>query len=279
MDGTAYDTLELARQILAWFGLICFMILEQAAPFAGRVEPAWRHYLRNVLVAGINVAVVALVWRGWLLTAAAWAERSGFGLLPWLGEKAGLARAGRIALTVVAFDALSYAMHILYHRVPVLWRLHRVHHTDLDFDVTTASRFHFGEILLSTIVQTGAALLLGAPPEGVLIFQMLLLLQAQAQHGNVALPEPLDRVVRVAFVTPNLHRIHHSTIRAETDSNYSTIFSWWDRIGRTLRLRPQAGIVIGLEEFRKREELGLAGLLTLPFRGHTGYDRGSQGRP
>lgn len=266
MADTSLDSLLLARQALAWAGLICFMIVEQMAPFMGRGEPAWRHYLRNVVLAGINVAGLALVWRGLLLAAAGWAESSGWGLLNLLGDAFGLARPWRIALTVLAFDALSYALHVAYHRVPALWRLHQVHHTDLDFDVTTASRFHFGEILLSTAVQTGAAVALGAPPEGLVLFQMLLLLQAQAQHSNLALPEAADRIVRGVLVTPNMHRIHHSTIVAETNSNYSTILSVWDRLGRTFRWRPQAGIAIGLEPYRRREELGLADLLAMPFR-------------
>jgi sterol desaturase/sphingolipid hydroxylase (fatty acid hydroxylase superfamily) len=278
MDVFALDTLQLARQILAWVGLICFMILEQALPFAPREELAWKHYLRNVAIAATNVVIVALVWRGLLLAAAAWADGAGWGLLPWLGHQAGLTRPWRIAFAVPAFDALSYGMHVLYHRVPVLWRLHRVHHTDLDFDVTTASRFHAGEILLSTVAQTGAAVVLGAPPEGVLIFQMLLLLQAQAQHSNMALPDAVDRVMRTALVTPNLHRIHHSTVVAETNSNYSTIFSVWDRIGRTLRLRPQAEIVIGLEEYRVREELGIVNLLAMPFRGACGPTKQADNR-
>ncbi len=262
MPDVSLDSLQFARQVLAWAGLICFMIAEQIVPFMGRAEPAWRHYLRNVVLAGINVAGLALVWRGLLLAAAAWAEGSGWGLLNLLN----LGRPWRIALTVLAFDALSYALHVGYHVVPALWRLHQVHHTDLDFDVTTASRFHFGEILLSTAVQTGAAIVLGAPPEGLVLFQMLLLLQAQAQHSNLALPEAADRIVRGVLVTPNMHRIHHSTVVADTNSNYATILSVWDRLGRTFRRRPQAGIAIGLAPYRRREELGLADLLAMPFR-------------
>ena len=266
MDGSTFDSLQIARQGLAWAGLICLMILEQRMPFMGRGEPAWRHYLRNVVLAGINVAGLALVWRGLLLAGAAWAEGSGWGLLNLLDGASGLTRPWRIALTVLAFDALGYVLHVGYHRVPLLWRLHQVHHTDLDFDVTTASRFHFGEILVSTAVQTGVAVLLGAPPEGLVLFQMLLLLQAQAQHSNLALPEPVDRIVRRVLVTPNMHRIHHSTVVAETNSNYATILSVWDRLGGTFRWRPQAGIAIGLEAYRRREGLGLLDLLAMPFR-------------
>jgi sterol desaturase/sphingolipid hydroxylase (fatty acid hydroxylase superfamily) len=238
------------------------MILEQVKPFAPRTEPAWRHYVRNVLLAILNAGLVGLVWRGGVVAAGAWAQASGIGLLPWLG----LPRGWSVAITVLVFDALSYAMHVAYHVFPPMWRLHQVHHTDLDFDVTTASRFHPGEILLSTAVQTALAVALGAPPEGIVAFQMLLLLQAQAQHSNLALPEHMDRIVRALFVTPNYHRIHHSIVMAETNSNYSTVFSVWDRLGRTLCNRSQAGIRIGLGQFRDRNELVLIKLLALPFR-------------
>jgi sterol desaturase/sphingolipid hydroxylase (fatty acid hydroxylase superfamily) len=262
MDGFTLDSLQTARQVLAWSGLIFFMILEQWRPFARRGEPAWRHYLRNVALAGLNVAGLALVWRGLLLTAATWADGSGWGVLNWLG----LGWPWRVAATVLAFDALSWGMHVLYHEVPVMWRLHQVHHTDLDFDVSTASRFHFGEILLSTAVQTLVALGLGAPPEGIVLFQLLLLLQAQAQHSNLALPARLDGIVTRVLVTPNMHRIHHSTVMQECNSNYATILSVWDRLGGTFRWRPQAGILIGLTQFPRREELGWVSLLLLPFR-------------
>jgi len=262
MHGAALAFLETARQVLAWSGLIFFMILEHWLPFAERAEPAWRHYLRNLALAGINVAGLAVVWRGLLLAAAAWAERSGWGLLNLLG----LDWPWRLAATVFAFDALSWAMHVLYHQVPAMWRLHQVHHTDLDFDVSTASRFHFGEILLSTAVQTAGALLLGAPPEGIVLFQMLLLLQAQVQHSNLVLPEGLDRIVTRLLVTPNMHRIHHSRAVRETNSNYATILSLWDRLGGTFRRRPQAGIAIGLTQYPRREELDWMSLLALPFR-------------
>lgn len=262
MDDATLATLQTTRQILAWSGLIFFMILEHWQPFAERGEPAWRHYLRNVALAGINVAGVALVWRGLLVTAAGWAERSGWGLLNVLG----LDWPWRMAATVLVFDALSWGMHALYHVVPAMWRLHQVHHTDLDFDVSTASRFHFGEILLSTAVQTAVAVLVGAPPEGIVLFQILLLLQAQAQHSNLALPARLDRMVTRILVTPNMHRIHHSTVVRECNSNYATILSVWDRLGGTFHWRPQEGIVIGLTQYPRREELGWASLLALPFR-------------
>jgi sterol desaturase/sphingolipid hydroxylase (fatty acid hydroxylase superfamily) len=238
------------------------MILENVQPFAPRGESTWRHYIRNVLIASINVGAVALFWRGLLLASAIWAQSTHFGLLNGLDVPWGW----RVVLTILAFDALTYSLHVAYHLLPALWRLHQVHHTDPDFDVTTASRFHPGEILLSTGVQIAIGTLLGAAPEGIVVFQMLLLFQAQAQHSNVALPDSVDRWVRWVLVTPNMHRIHHSVIVAECNSNYSTILSVWDRIGRTLCVRPQAGIEVGLRQYGNRTELGLPALLAMPFR-------------
>jgi len=244
-------------------GLVLFVALETLLPFRQRVLPQWRHYLLNVTLTVGNAVLLRLVWGGLLVGAAAHATATGTGLLPALGVGPGW----NVALTVLAFDALTYTLHVLYHYLPAMWRLHQVHHTDLDLDATSASRFHPGEILLSTVVQTAFALGIGARPEGVLLFQMLLLFQAQFQHSNVVLPGGVDRLARLLIVTPNMHRVHHSVIPAETNSNFATILSLWDRLGGTFRWGGrQEEIRIGLGAYPDPAQSTLPRLLAMPFR-------------
>ena len=251
------------RLWLAPAGLLLFMALEHVWSFKPRVHPTWRHYLLNVTLTVGNAVVLRVLWGTWLVGAALLAEQQQVGLLHVLDVPWGW----RVAITVLAYDLLSYTLHVLYHYLPAMWRLHVVHHTDMDLDVTSASRFHVGEILLSTVVQTGLAFALGASAAGLVLFQILLLFQAQAQHSNIRLPDGVDRVLRLALVTPNMHRVHHSTVPVETNSNFSTILSVWDRLGGTFRWgQRQEDIVIGLNAYRRPEELTLLRLLAMPFR-------------
>jgi len=257
------DTLLWLRGWLAVGGLLLFMGIEHVWAFRPRVQRWWRHYAVNVLISGGNAVLIRLVWGTWLVGAAVLAERQGAGLLHLADVPWGL----RVAITVLFYDALTYVLHVLYHYLPVMWRLHQVHHTDLDYDVTTASRFHFGEILFSTAVQTGAAFALGASPEGLVLFQILLLFQAQFQHSNLRYPDGVDRVLRWVMVTPNMHRVHHSTVPDETNSNFATILSVWDRLGGTFRWgQRQEDIRIGLDAFPSPDEVTLPKLLVMPFR-------------
>jgi sterol desaturase/sphingolipid hydroxylase (fatty acid hydroxylase superfamily) len=257
------DALLLLRTHLAWAGLLLFIGLEALLPFSKPKQVRWRHYLVNVALAGANLALLRLVWGGLLLGAAFYASQRQIGLFYVLG----LGEPWRIVLTFLFFDALSYTMHVLYHYLPALWRLHQVHHSDRDYDVTTASRFHFGEILFSTMVQTLFAVGLGASPLGLVLFQALFLFQAQFQHANLHLPERLDWWVRWLIVTPNMHRVHHSVVRAETNSNFSTFFSLWDRLGGTFRWGPpQESIRIGLLAYPRSDQVGLTQILLMPFR-------------
>jgi len=166
-------------------------------------------------------------------------------------------------------DAIIYFQHRLFHAVPALWRLHRMHHADLDFDVTTALRFHPVEILLSMVIKLAAVVALGAPPVAVLLFEVLLNASAMFNHANLRLPRWLDAPLRLVLVTPDMHRVHHSAIRVETDSNYGFSLACWDRLFGTYRAEPAAGhdgMTIGLERFREAEELRLDRMLTQPLR-------------
>jgi sterol desaturase/sphingolipid hydroxylase (fatty acid hydroxylase superfamily) len=179
-----------------------------------------------------------------------------------------------VTLSVVALDFAVYLQHVLFHAVPTLWRLHMVHHADLDFDATTGVRFHTIEILLSMGIKLATVALLGAPAEGVVIFEVLLNATSVFNHGNVRLPAWLDRVLRLVVVTPEMHRVHHSVRPRETNSNFGFNLPWWDFLLGTYRAQPadgHEGMTIGLAQFRdERKADRLAWMLILPFLGPTG---------
>jgi sterol desaturase/sphingolipid hydroxylase (fatty acid hydroxylase superfamily) len=178
-----------------------------------------------------------------------------------------------VVLSVVALDFVIYLQHVLFHAVPVLWRLHLVHHADLDFDVTTGVRFHTLEILLSLGIKLAAVLVLGAPALAVLVFEVLLNATSMFNHGNVRLPARFDRVLRLLVVTPEMHRVHHSIRHEETNSNFGFNLPWWDYLLGTYRARPadgHEGMTIGLEQFRDDWVERLHWMLLLPFVGRTG---------
>ncbi|HEY4919891.1 MAG TPA: sterol desaturase family protein [Xanthobacteraceae bacterium] len=215
------------------------------------------------------LAVDALAVRVLIPTAAFGvaliAAAHGFGLFPLLGWPAWLA--GVIGFVVL--DLAIYGQHVVFHHVPWLWRLHRVHHADPDIDVTTGGRFHPIEILISMALKIATVALLGIPAPAVFAFEVMLNATSMFNHANAALPARLDHLVRLVLVTPDMHRIHHSVVRRETDSNFGFNLPWWDRLFRTYRAAPAAGhdaIAIGLPIFRDRGELRLDRLITQPFR-------------
>jgi sterol desaturase/sphingolipid hydroxylase (fatty acid hydroxylase superfamily) len=178
-----------------------------------------------------------------------------------------------VLLAVIALDLIIYLQHVLFHAVPVLWRLHMVHHADLDFDVTTGVRFHTVEILLSLGIKLAAVVLLGAPALAVLIFEVVLNATSMFNHGNVRLPFWLDRVLRWLVVTPDMHRVHHSILARETNSNFGFNLPWWDRLFGTYRAQPAAGhdrMTIGLSQFRDERVEQLHWMLALPLVGPVG---------
>lgn len=200
---------------------------------------------------------------------AALAAESGWGLLNQLALPAWLA----IILGVAALDFAIYLQHVMFHAVPAFWRLHRVHHSDLDFDVTTGVRFHPIEILLSLGIKLAAVAALGPAPLAVVLFEILLNATSLFNHGNVRLPVKVDRWLRLLVVTPEMHRVHHSALRRETDSNFGFNLPWWDRLLGTYRAQPEAGHLgmrIGLDTFRDPARLDLGSLLLQPFaaKGH-----------
>lgn len=255
---TRFDTLGGAAVGLA---LTALFLVETCAPLRRRVRPRAERLATNALVA-LGAALVvrlALVPVGVVVAGAA--ERAGVGLLHWLPVPAGLAWPAGLLL----LDYTMYVWHRLNHRVPLLWRFHLVHHTDLDLDVSTALRFHAGELLLSCGWRAVQVAVIGPPVALLLVFEVVFETATAFHHSNWRLPRALDRALAAVVVTPRMHGVHHSTRQAETNSNWSVLLSCWDRLHRTLRLeRPGEPPVIGLPAYR--EPLAVRELLALPFR-------------
>jgi sterol desaturase/sphingolipid hydroxylase (fatty acid hydroxylase superfamily) len=225
-------------------------------------KPRWPNNL-GILV--LDSALVRVLIPTAAVGVAAIAAEGGWGLFNLLALPGWLAA----VLGFLLLDFIIYAQHVVFHKLPLLWRLHRMHHADLDIDVSTGLRFHPIEILLSMLIKIAAVILFGVPVLAVLVFEVVLNATAMFNHSNVVMPLWLDRIVRLFLVTPDMHRVHHSIIRMETDSNYGFNLPWWDRLFRTYRAQPREGhlgMTIGLSIFRDPRELRLDRLLTQPFR-------------
>lgn len=257
---------------LGCFGgvLLLMSLWEALAPRRPCLVGGPVRWLSNLsLVAVGNVAVRLLV----PLTAVAMAllaEERGWGLFNNVAVPGWLA----VVLCVVALDLAIYLQHVLFHAVPLLWRLHMVHHADLDFDATTGVRFHPVELVVSAAIKVGAVVLLGAPAVAVLLFEVLLNATSLFNHGNVSLPPWLDRVVRLFVVTPDMHRVHHSALPRETNSNFGFNLPWWDYLFGTYQPQPTEGhdgLTIGLHQCRDAGRADrLPGMLLMPFTGAEG---------
>jgi sterol desaturase/sphingolipid hydroxylase (fatty acid hydroxylase superfamily) len=228
---------------------------------AGR-RPRWPGNLGILL---IDIVAVRLLVPTAAVGVALIAAKKGWGLFPVLGLPAWAA----FVAGAVALDFVIYSQHYVFHRVPWLWRLHRMHHADIDIDVTTGVRFHPIESLISMAIKIVVVAALGVPAGAVVAFEVLLNATSMFNHSNVALPPWLDRMARWIVVTPQMHQVHHSIVRQETDSNFGFNLPWWDRLFGTYRAAPAAGedrVVIGLPIFRDVNESRIVRLLTQPFR-------------
>jgi len=254
---------EASIRLGAFIALLAALLFAQWRwPARGDGRPA-RRQLINLGMAVIGTAVLRI---GFPVLAVAWAAQvQGGGLFGWLAWPAWV----EIIVAVLLLDVAIYWQHRLMHAVPLLWRLHRVHHCDTAFDVTTGVRFHPLEIALSMGFKLALISLLGPHPAAVLVFEVLLSLGALFTHTDIALPQALDRRLRWVFVTPSMHRIHHSTRRVETDSNYGFHLSLWDRLFRSYTVAPaedERRMPIGLHEWREPRDQGLVSLLLNPLR-------------
>lgn len=244
-------------------GVFALMLwLQWKHPLRRQRFSALRRVVRNMVFAAPAFLVLRLALLPIPLAATAWAARHDFGLLNWLPLHPMVAG----ALGIVLFDYAYYWWHIAAHRVPLLWRFHNVHHTDLDMDVSTASRFHFGELVLSIAWRAAFVLLVGLSPLAVIVFEILFESAAQFHHSNWRLPLRAERALNQVLVTPRMHGIHHSIVAREASSNWGTIFSWWDTLHGSQRVDiAQDAITIGVPGWRDEKELTLGQLFLLPF--------------
>ncbi|MEW6220195.1 MAG: sterol desaturase family protein [Thermodesulfobacteriota bacterium] len=226
-------------------------------------------WLANLGVTLLNSMALRLLFPVLAVGSAAAAAARGWGLLNNYPLPGWLA----VITSLVLLDFVIYVQHVLFHTLPLLWRLHMVHHADLDVDVTTGLRFHPLEIMLSMLIKIATVLLIGAPVLSVLVFEVVLNATSIFNHSNAAMRPALDRVLRLLVVTPDMHRVHHSVTIRETNSNFGFNLPWWDRIMGTYRPQPVAGhtgMTIGLAQFRPPQPQGLGWMLLLPFRGNPG---------
>jgi sterol desaturase/sphingolipid hydroxylase (fatty acid hydroxylase superfamily) len=259
--------------------------IELAAPRLERNEMRGalksRRWVTNLAMVVLSSVLLRIVFPLAAVGTALWAEAQGYGLMPLIGMPLWLAG-------ILAFIILDFAVwleHVVSHKWPLLWRIHRMHHADTGFDLTTALRFHPLEIVLSMVWKAAVIIALGAPPIAVLVFEIVLNGAAMFNHANIKLPKSADALLRLLIVTPDMHRIHHSTDPRETDSNYGFNFAIWDRLFSTYTHTPRrgdTGIEIGLNEWRDDSPANLGWALTLPFRstpGRAKADTAGQNRP
>jgi sterol desaturase/sphingolipid hydroxylase (fatty acid hydroxylase superfamily) len=258
-------TSEPLLRLAIFLGVFAAMALwEVAAPRRARQFPRAARWMPNLALLAVDVAVVRILAPGAAIAVALAAEANGWGALNALSLPAWIS----VLLAVAFLDLAIYFQHVMFHAVPVLWRLHRVHHADLDFDVTTGTRFHPVEILISTGIKCAAVAAIGAPALAVLAFEVLLNATAMFNHANVRIPAAVDRVLRWLVVTPDMHRVHHSIEYNESSSNFGFNAPWWDRLFGTYRAQPAAGheaMTIGVDAFRDPRDLRLERLLVQPL--------------
>jgi sterol desaturase/sphingolipid hydroxylase (fatty acid hydroxylase superfamily) len=274
---------EPAIRLGFFIGVLAVMALwEAVAPRRSTSLGRWARWPSNLGIVALNTAVVRLLLPTTAVALALVGEREGWGFLHHVGLPGWLA----LTVGVVALDLVVYLQHVMVHAIPALWRLHRVHHADLHFDVTTGARFHPIEILLSMLIKLAAILVIGPSPEAVVVFEVLLNATALFNHGNARIPVAVDRWLRWIVVTPDMHRVHHSVEDDETNSNFGFNLPWWDRLFGTYRDQPRGGhegMTIGIHGWRDPRQVDrLPGMLALPFLGKvTDYaiTRRQWGRP
>ncbi|UWQ14781.1 sterol desaturase family protein [Aliiroseovarius sp. M344] len=259
---------ELLIRLGTFVGLFAlFAIVEAKAPRRPRTQPRktrWTTNLAIIVIDSLTLRLMSVLMPLLAVGAAIDAAAQGWGLFNVIALPIWV----EVVAAMVILDLAIWAQHLVFHKVPVLWRLHRVHHADRDFDVTTALRFHPVEIAASMIIKIGMVYLLGAPALGVVLFEVILNGSAMFNHANMRLPLGLDRWLRLVLVTPDMHRVHHSVHRDETDSNYGFCLSVWDRMFKTYTDQPRDGhddMVIGLQ-WQNDEPSKLGWSLMLPFR-------------
>jgi sterol desaturase/sphingolipid hydroxylase (fatty acid hydroxylase superfamily) len=264
---------EKAIRMSAFFGILGAMALwEILAPRRALTVSKAVRWVNNIGIVFLNSFLVRLIFPAAAVGMASFASTQGWGIFNYFELPFWLV----VIASVVIMDFIIYLQHVMVHAVPALWRLHRMHHADLDFDVTTGARFHPLEIILSMLIKFASIVVIGPPVLAVVIFEVVLNVTAMFNHGNVRLPLKLDRVLRWIVVTPDMHRVHHSVEDDEANSNFGFNLPWWDRLFGTYRDQPRAGhegMTIGIHKYRETKQVTwLSGMLLLPFKGKiTGY--------
>ena len=251
-----------------FFGIFAIMALwELAAPRRPLTQSKAVRWTNNVGLVFFNSILARLVFPTAAVGMALFAREQGWGLLNYFQVPYALA----VVAAVIALDFFIWLQHVMVHAVPVLWRLHRVHHADLDYDVTTGARFHPLEILLSMLIKFAVIAVMGPPVLAVILFEIILNATSMFNHSNVRIPVGIDRVLRMFVVTPDMHRVHHSVEDDETNSNFGFNLPWWDRLFGTYRDQPRGGheaMTIGIRTFREGKWCSwITGMLAMPFVG------------
>jgi sterol desaturase/sphingolipid hydroxylase (fatty acid hydroxylase superfamily) len=257
---------ENAIRLASFLGVLMVMAAwERLAPRKKQVDSIYRRWKDNVGLAALDTLVVKIIFPMLPVSFSIFAESHGWGLFNLIQAPACV----EWIAAIILFDFIIYGQHILFHFVPALWRLHRVHHSDLDIDASTGIRFHPAEIIISMLIKLAAVGLFGFPAGAVLLFEILLNATSLFNHANIFIPPQADQILRRFIVTPDMHRVHHSIIVKESDRNFGFNLSWWDRLCGTYQAQPDEGhdlMTIGLSEIR--QPLSFGRLLLLPFRGN-----------
>ncbi len=251
----------LAKRVIPLVLLALFWCWETWRPFFGKREGRWRHAGNNIAIAVFNTVILGLVFGSVTMMVTGWIEQNQFGLL----NNVGLAGPFRFVLALVLLDGWMYVWHRANHTIPFLWRFHQMHHSDRHMDVTTATRFHLGEHVGSSLLRLGLIPVFGFEVWNLVVYDTLVIAITQFHHADISLGR-WDRWLRWLIVTPDMHKVHHSDWRQETDSNYSTVLSVWDRLARSFRMRDDPkSIVFGLTEFTAPGWQNFGGMLKTPF--------------
>ncbi len=257
---------EAALRISFFLGILVVVALwELVAPRRSNMHSRWIRWPSNLGIMALNTIMLRLFSPIAAVTIATSASNISWGFFNQLE----LPLWFEVVLAIILLDAAIYFQHRLFHAVPVLWKSHRMHHTDIDFDVSTGGRFHPVEIILSTLIKLSAVFLLGASPIAVIFFEIMLNATAMFNHGNVRLPIGVDGILRLFIVTPDMHRVHHSVITSETDSNFGFNLPWWDHMFGTYLAQPEeghTGMTIGINGFRKPIDHRLDKMLMQPLK-------------
>jgi len=250
-----------------FFAVFVFMaVWEFMKPRRKLTSPKSIRWLNNMAITFLNSAIVRWIFPISAVGIAILSSKHGWGVFNYVEMSPLLAG----IIVIVLLDLTIYAQHRLFHKFPLFWRLHRMHHTDLDIDVTTGARFHPVEIILSMGIKAGMVIIIGASAWSVLTFEVLLNSTSMFNHSNILMNKRIDRIIRMCIVTPDMHRVHHSVITRETDSNFGFNLPWWDRLFGTYRDQPASGhegMTIGLANYRERKWLSLPWMLTVPLSG------------